>query len=122
MVDRQRASPRGVRDDAALHVQLLVIQGCPGATEASRLLRTALDDFGLTDTGFTVTVVDSHEAPRSCGFAASPTFRVDGVDLFGTDDAPGSIACRVYSTPAGPRNVPSLRDLHHALEQRATAT
>ena len=103
-----------------MDVELLVIPECPGADEAEVLLRTALDDIGLTGTTYTVEVIDSDEAARSRGFAGSPAFVVDGTDLFGRDDtARGSLACRVYPTPDGPRNVPALRDLRRALKQRA---
>jgi hypothetical protein len=102
-----------------MQVELLVIPECPGAHEASRLLRVALDDVGLSDTGFTVTVIGSDAEARSRGFAGSPAILVDGVDLFEAGDGQGSLACRVYPTPEGPRNVPALPDLRQALKARA---
>lgn len=102
-------------------IKLLVIPGCPGAEVASSLLRKALDDIGLHGTGFTVQVIDSEAAAQTRHFAGSPAFVVDGTHLFSTERAPGSVACRVYPTPDGPRNVPSLTDLRQALK-RAAAT
>lgn len=102
-----------------MEVELLVIPGCPGAEEASALLRTALDDVGLSSCPFSVTVIDTDDAASARQFAGSPAFLVDGTDLFEGGPARGSMVCRVYSTPEGPRNVPALSDLREALEGRA---
>ena len=96
-----------------------MIPDCPGTDEASELLRTALDDIGLAGTLFTVHVIDSDDAARARRFGGSPAFVVDGADLFETEDSRGVMACRVYPTPEGPRNVPALRDLRKALKRQA---
>ena len=110
-----------MKQNGCVNVELLVIPDCPGAETASRLLRTALDDIGLAETGFTVEVIDSDEAAQARRFAGSPSFVVDGTDLFSTGGSPGSVACRVYPTPDGPRNMPEPADLRQALRRR-TAT
>lgn len=102
-----------------MQVELLVIPECPGTEEASELLRTALDDIGLAQTNFTVEVIDTDERARARRFAGSPAFLADGVDLFESQNPQGSMACRVYATPDGPRNVPALRDLRRALKEQA---
>lgn len=102
-----------------MEVELLVIPGCPGTEEASELLRTALDDIGLAATPFTVRIIDSDDAARVRRFAGSPAFVVDDVDLFAGGTTRGSMACRVYPTPGGPRNVPAFRDLRKALKEQA---
>lgn len=104
-----------------MDVELFVIPDCPGTDEASELLRTALDDIGLAQTPFTVRIIDNDDSDDTATarqFAGSPAFVVDGVDLFegGTG---GSVACRVYPTPDGLRNVPELRDLRKALKEQA---
>lgn len=104
-----------------MEVELLVIPGCPGTEEAAALLRTALDDSGLETCPFSVVVIDSDEAATARRFAGSPAFLVDGTDLFASGSPDGSMTCRVYSTPEGPRNVPALQDLRHALRERAAA-
>lgn len=99
-----------------------MIPECPGADVAATLLRTALDDIGLAETRFTMSVIDTDEKARSRRFAGSPAFVVDGVDLFARSGSDGSLACRVYSTPDGPRNIPALRDLRRALKERAASS
>ena len=105
--------------DAGVDVELLVIPECPGSDEAAELLRTALVDIGLADTPFTVRIIDTDEAVRARRFAGSPAFVVDGLDLFESGTSEGAMACRVYQTPEGPRNVPALRDLRRALKEQA---
>jgi len=106
-----------------MEVELLVIPGCPGSDAATVLLRRALDDIGLAGTPFTVWTIDSNEAAGARRFAGSPAFLVDGADLFASGAQAGALACRVYPTPDGPRNVPDLGDLRKALKERAaTAT
>jgi len=100
-------------------VELLVIPECPGTDEASELLRTALDDIGLADTPFTVRIIDTDDAAKARRFAGSPAFVVEGADLFERGTPEGAMACRVYQTPEGPRNVPALRDLRRALKEQA---
>ena len=102
-----------------MDVELLVIPGCPGSEAASALLRRGLDDIGLAATPFTVRVMDTDETARAHRFVGSPAFVVDGVDLFESGSPAGSMACRVYSTPEGLRNVPALRDLRKALKEQA---
>jgi hypothetical protein len=48
-----------------VEVELLVIPECLGADEATKLLRTALDDIGLARTPFTVGVIDTDDAARA---------------------------------------------------------
>ena len=111
-------------DECASHhanvdVELLVIPECPGSDEASQLLRMALDDIGLAETPFAVRVVNSEDAARAPRFAGSPAFVVDGVDLFANGTPEGSMVCRAYPAPDGPRNVSPLRDLRRALKEQA---
>ena len=106
-----------------MDVELLVILHCPAAHKASELLRTALDDIGLTRTPFDVRIIDAEEMARAHRFAGSPAFVVDGVDVFESGTPGGSMACRLYPTPDGPRNLPTLRALSRAMkEQAARAT
>ena len=93
--------------------------GCPGADAASKLLRTALDDICLVGTSFSVEVIDTAERAKARRFAGSPAFLVAGVDLFAVDDRAGSMACRLYPTPDGPRNLPALQELRQALRQQS---
>ena len=89
------------------------------AEHASRVLRAALDDIGLAETEFTVEIIDPDEAAQARHFAGSPAFVANGIDVFGGQGAPGAMACRVYPTPDGPGNLPTLSDLRRALKRCA---
>lgn len=102
-----------------MEVELLVIPDCPGSEAALALLRLALDDIGLAETSVTVEVIDTEAAAKARRFSGSPAFVVNGLDLFESGTPQGAMACRVYATPDGPRNVPALRDLRKALKERA---
>ncbi len=68
---------------------------------------------------FTVRLIDTDDAALDARFAGSPAFVAGGVDLFETGPTGGAMACRVYPTPDGPRNVPALQDLRKALKKQA---
>ena len=75
---------------------VLVVPDCPHTTAAAELARDALTTTGLAATIETVQVRDHDQAAR-LGFVGSPSFHLDGRDLFGENGAP-AMACRVYRT------------------------
>jgi hypothetical protein len=65
-----------------------------------KLLRAALDDIGLSQTPFTVGIVDTDEAARARRFAGSPAFIVGGTDRRRpTDLSPLRMPLRVSVMP-----------------------
>lgn len=102
-----------------MDVELLVIDECPHQDGAEALLRAALDDVGLARVGFETTTLTSGDAARARGFAGSPTFLVNGADLFPGGRPAGGLACRLYPTGGGMRGLPDLRDLRQALKRAA---
>jgi hypothetical protein len=99
-----------------MDVELLVVSDCPHESSAAALLRSALDEVGLGDVNFDVTVIDTSESAERRGFAGSPTFLLNGVDPFETPGQPASLACRLYPDTGG---LPDLRDLRQALKRAA---
>ena len=88
---------------------------CPNWRAAGQRLRHALDLIGRPDTEISFVRVETDAEAAGVGFAGSPTFLVDGVDLFGPVVAPGALTCRVYATPGGLAGVPEVADLVAAL-------
>ena len=74
-----------------MEVELLFWEGCPSYPVALAALQTALGE------GVEVRVreVVSEEQAVAEHFPGSPTIRVDGVDLFPSDQPP-SLTCRIY--------------------------
>jgi hypothetical protein len=56
------------------------------------------------------------------GFAGSPTFTVDHVDLFGPPPSVGALACRVFRTTSGFAGVPEVDDLVAALTEKVVTS
>lgn len=102
-----------------MDVQLLVVRECPNEAVAARLLRTALDDIGLPDKDFDTTVVVSQDDADRRGFAGSPAFFVDGIDLFREPGRPSGLSCRLYRSLNRAGGVPDLVDLRRELKRAA---
>jgi hypothetical protein len=99
-----------------MDVELLVVPDCPHEESAALLLRSALDDIGLSSVEFQVTRIDSQEVAERRGFVGSPTILLDGVDPFETPGQPAAVACRVYPGLGG---LPGLRALRQVLKRAA---
>jgi hypothetical protein len=102
-----------------MNVELLVVPGCARQAAAVAVLMTALEDIGLGSVGCSVTIIESHQEADRRHFIGSPTFCIDGEDIFPEPDRPASIACRLYP---GPDGVPELRDLRRALKRAAAVS
>ncbi|MEO6117111.1 MAG: hypothetical protein ABIP57_01135 [Jatrophihabitantaceae bacterium] len=100
-----------------MRIELVVVADCPHEEAAGDLMCEALDDIGLGSEAFDVIVVEGQSMADGLHFVGSPTFRVEGRDLFDEPHRPTAVACRIY--PAGP--LPSLRALRRALKEAAAA-
>jgi hypothetical protein len=98
-----------------MNVELLLVADCPHAPAAAALLRRALDDLGLRDLVYSTTTITTEEQAAERGFAGSPSFHVDGTDLFPLPGNPTALACRLYPTASGRAGTPDLADLRSAL-------
>lgn len=98
-----------------VQIELAVVADCPHQDAAAALLREALDDVGLGSESFSVRVVGSQDVADGMHFLGSPSFMVEGRDLFDDTGRPAAVACRIY--PGGP--LPSLRELRRALKEAA---
>jgi hypothetical protein len=76
-----------------VEVELLWWAGCPSHPVVAEQLRALGVPFVERE------IVDDADAVRE-GFPGSPTIRVDGTDLFPTDEPP-SLTCRIYVLPDG---------------------
>ena len=98
-----------------MQVTVWYFAGCPNWRVAGKRLLQALDEVGRADVPITFAPVETDAEAAALGFAGSPTFTVDGADLFDTAAPAGTLACRIYSTSAGLAGVPEVSDLVAAL-------
>lgn len=96
-------------------VEVLVIEGCAGAALAFSRLEAARVDLGVKVEVVVRTMVDGHVLD---GFAGSPTFLVDGVDLFPGGVPTRSLACRLYEAGDGHSAAPDSRQLAERIRAR----
>ena len=96
-----------------MEITLQYFDGCPNWEILDRRLVELLD--GRSDVRVTRQLVESVEDAERLGFHGSPTVLVDGVDPFSDEHAPVGLACRVFRTPAGLAESPTVEQLREAL-------
>ena len=79
-----------------MRIELVVVPDCPHTDAAGALMRRALDDVGLRSLSFEVVTVESVSEADELHFVGSPTFMVEGRDLFDEPIRPAALACRIY--------------------------
>lgn len=114
--DPELRQPASVPSEHILTV--LVVPGCPYTRTATELARDAAASTGLGARTETIVVHDHDQAER-LGFTGSPSFHLDGHDLF-PQDVPPAVACRIYLGPDGQGGIPGPDVLARAL--RAVGT
>jgi len=102
-----------------MKVSVWYFADCPNWRDAGHRLRQALDQVGRPDAEIGFVAVENEADAAAVGFAGSPTFLLDGADLFAAAPGPGGLTCRVYATPGGLAGVPQVADLVAALTQKA---
>jgi len=96
-------------------VELQVLADCPNDAPATAMLLRALDEAGAAETPIRRTVVTSPQQAADLGFAGSPTFLINGVDLFAGTERNIGLSCRMYPTASGWAGVPEAAELRSAI-------
>lgn len=100
-----------------IEIELLYFDGCPSWQKGLENLHAALQAEDIQAKVKLIRVNDYEEADRE-KFLGSPSFRVNGQDLWPEDREKYFMGCRVYATEAGMRgfpNVDMLRKKIHSL-------
>jgi hypothetical protein len=97
-------------------IELLYFDGCPSWHTGLENLKTALQMVQLDDPVKLIKVKDDPDAAR-LKFLGSPSFRVDGRELWPEQRESYSLSCRVYSTPEGLKGNPTVGMLRKALSK-----
>ena len=100
-----------------MHVELLVVPDCPHQAGATALLRTTLDELGFEDATIDTTVIDTVGAAQQRRFIGSPTFLINGTDVFPVPKRRPALACRLYPNRDGPAGLPDRAQLQQAMIQ-----
>ena len=102
-----------------MQIDLLYFDGCPSWEGAMENLRGALAAEGL-EADIRLVKVEDNEAAGRWKFLGSPSFQVDGVDLWWEDRQDYNLSCRVYATPQGMKGAPSQEMLRQKLRTGRT--
>ncbi|HEX9117638.1 MAG TPA: thioredoxin family protein [Anaerolineae bacterium] len=101
-----------------MKIDLLYFEGCPSWETGKANLETALQAEGLTWPVEMVEVVDDGDAERH-KFLGSPSFQVDGEDLWPLPRQDYDMSCRLYVTPEGRRGWPTVEMFREKLQRLA---
>jgi hypothetical protein len=99
-----------------MRVELLYFDGCPSWQAAYDHLKLALDGLGLPD-DVRLVRIQTNEQALELRFTGSPTIRLNGQDLFPTNQADYGLGCRLYITPEGMRGYPTVDMLREAIHR-----
>jgi hypothetical protein len=97
-----------------MKIELLYFDGCPSWEDGLNNLEAALKEEGITSPVERIKVDDDEEANR-LRFLGSPSFRVNGQDLWHEERDTYSLSCRVYPTPDGIKGYPTIVMLREKL-------
>lgn len=95
-------------------VEVLYIDGCPNVKRGISNLKQALADEQIRAEIRMVEIEDDLLADNR-SFLGSPSFQVDGEDLWPVHHEEYHLGCRVYTTPAGLMSCPSVEMLRERL-------
>ncbi len=99
-----------------MKIELLYFDGCPSWENGLKNLEISLQAEGLTASVDVIEVKDNEQANR-LKFLGSPSFRVDGQELWHEERENYSLSCRVYPTPEGIKGWPTVAMLKQQLKQ-----
>jgi hypothetical protein len=99
-----------------LKIDLLYFDGCPSWQQALANLETVIHEENLDVTVNRIDVRSDQEAVQY-RFLGSPSFKVDGVDLWPESRDEFSMNCRVYKTSHGLMGWPTIEMLRDKLKE-----
>jgi hypothetical protein len=99
-----------------MKLELLYFDGCPSWRAGQENLNSALQANGLDVPVELVRVADDEDAAQR-KFLGSPSFRINGIELWDEQRDMYSLSCRVYVTPEGIKGSPTVSMLSEALHR-----
>ena len=99
-----------------MKIELLYFDACPSWENGLKNLEVALQEEGLSASVEMIKVTDDDDVAR-LKFLGSPSFRVDGHDLWPEEREVYSLSCRVFPTREGIKGFPTSAMLRELLKQ-----
>ena len=99
-----------------LQITLQYFDGCPSWRPALENLRMVIAAEKIAAKISLVKIESSDQAQQE-HFLGSPSFLVNGIDLWPEERTDYSLNCRVYRTPAGLKGSPTIGMLRERLQE-----
>ena len=96
---------------AELKIKLLYFEDCPHWEYGLENLNSALKDEEMHDVDVQLVLINNEEDATKAKFLGSPSFHINGQDLWPEERTSFQIACRVYHTEDGLQGYPSVEML-----------
>ena len=97
-----------------MQIDLLYFDDCPSWQSGLENMMAALEAEGLDAKIRMVNVTNEDEAAH-LKFLGSPSFQVNGMDLWNEERESYNLSCRVYPTPQGMKGAPTIEMLREKL-------
>lgn len=97
-----------------MNIELLYFNGCPSWEEGLKNFKDALSAEGVFADVSLLLIEDNSEAIKE-KFLGSPSFRIDGQDLWPDERQSYYLGCRLYITQEGMRGVPTVTMLREKI-------
>lgn len=97
-------------------IQLLYFDGCPSWQTALANLRQVIEAENL-DVQIHLIEITSPQQAQDERFLGSPSFRLNGTDLWPGTRARYNMSCRVYQTDQGMRGSPTIEMLRDKIQE-----
>ena len=101
---------------ALIQIKLLYFDGCPSWQPALENLKMAIAAEKIA-AEISLVKIECTEQAQQERFLGSPSFLVDGIDLWPEERNQYTLSCRVYHTPTGLRGAPSIEVLRLRLQE-----
>ncbi|MHB1119632.1 MAG: DF family (seleno)protein [Bellilinea sp.] len=95
-------------------IDLLYFEGCPSYKNALAVLETVIASGSLAVT-VKLTEVRSESEAEKWRFLGSPSFQIEGKDLWPEERTNYSMSCRIYRTAQGLKGWPTAEMLRHKI-------
>lgn len=100
-------------------VELMYFENCPSWKETFQYLSELINDLNL-EMSILLKNIETNEEATKYEFPGSPTIKVNGKDIFPTNQTNFALGCRVYDTPVGYRGSPTKEMIKEALGKSIT--
>ncbi len=97
-------------------IELLYFDGCPSWQDALENVRQVIETENLPCEVRLVEIVSPQQAQAE-RFLGSPSFRMNGADLWPETRSRYNMSCRVYQTPQGMRGSPTVEMLRDRIRE-----